>query len=253
MINFKNYFFFFIYILFNPRLVPLIFRRIYIPVFVQYEWLRKFDIKTIIDVGAYHGHVSQSLHYFFPDAKIYAFEPIEQNYIKLEKTLTSKNIILNKIAISNKIGQTTFYINKYIPASSLLQMEEDYGKKFPFMTNVTEVKVETTTLDSYFKNKEIDKLVFLKLDTQGTENLILQGGQKFLKNVSIIHIETSFENMYKKQGLFKDVYGFLTGLEFKYMGEAGESQFYPIFNLSTSGNSIFINTNILRSNQFFEK
>lgn len=245
MEKFKNYVFFGIYLLLNPHLILLAFRGIYVPVYIQFEWLKEYDINTIIDVGAYQGRVSKSLHRLFPSAKIYAFEPIEQNYIKLEKKLTSKNIILNKIALSNKVGQSTFYMNKYTPASSLLQIEEEYGEKFPFMANASEIKIGTTTLDSYFKNKEIDKLVFLKVDTQGTENLILQGGRKFLKNVSIIHIETSFEYMYKKQGLFKDVYGLLTGLGFKYMGKARESQFYPIFNLSTSINSIFINTNIL--------
>lgn len=242
--NFKNIFFFFTYVLFNPRLIILAFHKIYIPVFVQYEWLKKYDIKTIIAAGAYHGHVSKSLHYIFPDAKIYMFEPIKQNYEILTNTLRSKNIIPNKLALINKVGQSTFYINNYTPDSSILELKEEYQKNFPQLAKIRKVKVKTTTLDSYFKNKHVDKRVFLKIDTQGAERLILDGGRQFLKNVSIIHIETFFDPMYKNQGLFQDVYDILTSLGFKYAGEAREAQFYPLFETSPIINSIFINTNI---------
>lgn len=241
----RNFIFFLIYLLCNPRLLLLPLRGIYLPVYIQFEWLRKYDIQTIVDVGAYQGHISKSLNYLFPQAKIYAFEPIENNYKLLKKTLTSKNITINKIALSNRVGNSIFYINNYTPASSMLPIEEKYKGKYPFLATTIKTKAGTTTLDSYFKKIKHSEMILLKIDTQGTENLILQGGKEFIKNVFIIHIETSFDKMYKNQGTFDDIYKFLTSLGFIFMGEARESQFYPTFNLSTGCNSIFVNKKLL--------
>lgn len=239
----KNYAFYIIYLFLNPRLLLLPCQGIYLPVYIQFEWLKKYDIHTVIDVGAYHGHVSKSLSYLFPQAKIYAFEPVAENYKILTKTLSGKNLALNQIALSGGVGKSTFYKNKYAPASSMLPMEEKYKVIYPFLATATKTKVKTTTLDSYFEKIKLQKKILLKIDTQGTEYLILRGGEKILKNVFIIHIETSFDAMYKNQGTFKDITEYLTKLGFNYMGETRESQFYPIFGIKSSENSIFINKN----------
>lgn len=241
----KNLTFFAIYLFLNPSLLPLSLRGIYLPVYIQFQWLKKYDIKTIIDVGAFHGHISKSLNYLFPKAKIYAFEPIEDNFKLLKKTFTSKGIITEKIALSNRVGNSTFYINNYIPASSILPLEEQHRQKYPFMANTKKTTIKTTTLDTYFKDKKLEKMVFLKIDTQGTENLILYGGKKLLKSVAIIHIETPYGKMYQNQATFKDIYEFLTNLGFAYMGEARESQFYPAFSPQDSANSLFINKSFI--------
>lgn len=241
----KNYSFFIIYLLYNPHLLFLFFKGIYLPVYIQFEWFKKYDIKTIIDVGACQGRVSKSLNYLFPEAKIYAFEPIEENFKQLARKLNTGKATLEKIALSHQTGNSTFYVNKYLPASSILPLEANHLKRHPHMANAKKTTVKTTTLDSYFKNKRLKKIVFLKIDTQGTEHLVLRGGQEFLSQVSIIHIETSFSKMYKNQGDFNDIYKILTGSGFRYFGEARESQFYPIFNLSGSANSIFINNQLM--------
>lgn len=244
----KNVAFFAIYIISNPRLILLQIQGIYLPVHIQFEWLKKYDIQTIIDVGAYQGHVSKSLSYLLPKAKIYAFEPLEENIEYLKKNLNSKAATIEKVALSNRVGTSTFYSNNYLPASSILPLEEKHIQKHPFIANTRKTKVKTVTLDSYFKDKQIGKIVFLKIDTQGTEGLVLQGGKNFLKKVSIVHIETSFDEMYKNQSNFKEIYEFLTNLGFSYMGEARESQFYPVFGLQSGANSLFFNKTLFNYN-----
>lgn len=214
---------------------------LYPPVYVQYEWLKDYEIRTVIDVGAYHGKVSQVLNYIFPKASIYAFEPIIENCKIIRSNISSEKLVIENIALNNREGKATFYKNKFLPASSLLPVEKNYSKKYKLISKSKKTIVSTTTLDKYFENKKIKDSVFLKIDTQGAEGAILEGGLNFLKKVAIVHVETSFDELYKEQDLFKDIYSRLINLGFSYAGESKEAEFYPSFKPRARVNSIFIN------------
>lgn len=235
--KFKNVLYFIVFLLLNPRLLTKTLNGLYLPVFVQYEWLKKYEINTIIDVGAATGNVSSAVGSLFPNAKIYAFEPIEENYRTIKSKSLQNPIIVEKVAISNKNGRIKFYKNSYLPTSSLLPLEDVYEHKFPV---AKKIQVETITLDSYFKDISLSEKIFLKIDTQGSELQVLQGAAKLLEKVSIIHIETNFSDYYIGQCLFGDIYNFLTKLGFVYKGSVPDGQFYPDFNLKLQENSIFI-------------
>lgn len=244
MTSFKNILFFFFYLICNLRLIPLALRNIYLPVFVQFEWLKRYNIATVIDIGANRGHTVKALHHIFPKADIYAFEPIKEECVKIKKRVFSPNLIVENVALSNREGITTLYKYNYTPASSMLPLLADYVKKFKGLSGFERIQVKTTTLDSYFKNIRLTGMVLLKIDTQGTEKLILEGGENLLRNIAIIHIETSFVKLYKSQCLFKNVYNYLTKLGFTYMGSVNEAHFYPIFEPHEITNSIFLKPGI---------
>lgn len=240
MNKYINPIFFLFYLFSRPRLFLLLFKKIYLPVYIQYEWIKKYNINTFIDIGASQGRVSRVIHYFFPSAIIYAFEPLPTEFKNLKKYISSPNIILNNIALSDSIGKTVFYINNHAPSSSMLKVSKDGKNLFPFLHKYHKVTVNKTTLDSYFKNRKIKKNIFLKIDVQGAEKMVFEGGLSFLKNVSIIHVETSFEEIYNNQCLFADIYKFLTNIGFVYVGNVKESEFFPYFKLPIQENSIFI-------------
>ena len=87
--KYKNYIFGISYLALNPRLLKLV-GKVYLPTYIQYEWLNKYKLGTVVDVGAFRGDVSCSLHYLLPKVKIYAFEPLGKHL----KILKSKNLIL---------------------------------------------------------------------------------------------------------------------------------------------------------------
>ncbi len=49
----------------------------------NYKWLESQNIKTIIDIGASIGRFSEMIHKILPEARIYAFEPLKDSYLKL--------------------------------------------------------------------------------------------------------------------------------------------------------------------------
>lgn len=225
----------------NPRLWKFVLCGLYIPVFLQFEWLRKHNIKTVIDIGGHHGRVSKVLKYFFPKGYFYIFEPIPENIEIIKKNVHDSRTVIENIALTNTTG--TKYFNKYkkTEVSSLLTIHENYknlsGGKFE------KIKINTTTLDEYFEKINMQHPVFLKIDTQGSEGIILKSGIKTLKHIDIIHIEMTFEEIYKNESLFNEVYTYLTRQGFYYRGEINESYFYPRFKPNRQINAIFVKRN----------
>lgn len=238
--RFKNKLFFVFYLLTNPKLFLYMLKGLHLPVLIQYFWLKSYQIKTIIDVGASRGNVSIVLANLFPDSTVYAFEPIKEEYEKMNSKIKSQKIITNCVGITDKVGYSPFYINNFFPASSLLPFNKSFDK-FNSYPVEKKIKIATTTLDTYLLNKDIECPIFLKIDTQGSELLVLKGAKNLLQKVSIIHIETAYYEFYEKQALFDDIYEYLKALNFTYVGSANDSDFYPRFGLLSQSNSIFVN------------
>jgi len=61
-------------------------------------------------------------------------------------------------------------------------------------TNINSENVKLITLDSYFKNQDIQGNVFIKIDTEGHEFQVLEGSQQFLiQDLNIIlQLELNF-------------------------------------------------------------
>ena len=73
------------------------------------------------------------------------------------------------------------------------------------------IQVNCDTLDNMLTVHDIKDVDFIKLDTQGSELLILQGAENLLSshNVFGIDVELEFSQMYKDQPLFGEVDAFL--------------------------------------------
>ncbi|KKQ51512.1 MAG: FkbM family methyltransferase [Candidatus Woesebacteria bacterium GW2011_GWA1_39_21b] len=237
--NIKNYIFFGLYLILNPWLLMLLFKRVYIPVYIQYEWLRNIDLMTFIDAGAYRGRVLKVISYLFPKAQIYAFEPLAENYKAIIALNLPPSVRVEKLALSNKVDSSDFHKSSYLPASSLLPLKKKLGK-YQFISKTRKVKVNTNTLDNYFKGLNLERHIVLKLDTQGSEYIILSSGKRLLKQTSIVILETTFKGLYKGERKFNEIYRLLVNMGFEYYGNISDSEFYPRFSLSNYSNSIFI-------------
>ena len=92
------------------------------------------------------------------------------------------------MAISNFSEDTIFYENKIAHTSSLFKVNtksEDSikinelnksKKEKSFSDYNKEIKVKTTTLDKFYLTNNLSQIDLLKIDTQGAEVLVLEGG-----------------------------------------------------------------------------
>lgn len=154
------------------------------------ELLPVLKYQNILDIGANCGLFSLFIKSRFPEANVYAFEPSPTLQKILVDNLESKGVYIIPMAISNCIGNTDFFINESSQqTNSLIKKNiEIFGAK----EKIKKQTIKTITLDVFVKQRNIENVDLIKLDVQGAENLVLQGGEKTLSQTTYLVVEVSF-------------------------------------------------------------
>ena len=159
-----------------------------------------FKPKLVLDIGAYEGHWALQFHQIFPEAEILMFEG-QLAKEPILKILNQKNpsIHYKMDLLGAKKQEVTFHI--YETASSVLAE-----------ANITGAKLETrtlSTLDELLKGTPFEKPDFIKIDTQGYELAILQGGLHTLSHANVVLLEVSLLPIYEQCPLVDEVLLFM--------------------------------------------
>ncbi len=153
------------------------------------------DINTIFDIGSRDACQSLELSDWFPQSKIYLFEPVPTSFeYCVDNTKERDGIICNNIALSNYDGDSTFYqvVNGNVGASSLLQVTPLYSHYQQEPINVKVNKAKT-----FIEYNSIDKVDLLWVDVQGAEIDCFKGFEEHLQNVKAIHTEVGLNAYYQ--------------------------------------------------------
>ncbi|MFQ5801476.1 MAG: FkbM family methyltransferase [Candidatus Methylomirabilales bacterium] len=164
---------------------------------------------TLVDVGA-RGGIDRRWHRFARHLSVVAIEADES----AESGSNTPYLVFKRIrtAVSNKAGTADFYFTRKPEVSSFLPPNRPLLERFPDANRfdvVRVAKMEMTTLDVVLQEHAVDNVDFLKVDTQGSELLILEGGTRALASAVGLEVEVDFIPLYQGQCLFSDVDTFL--------------------------------------------
>lgn len=183
------------------------------------KWLKKNNIKKVVDIGANQGQFTNKILKILPGSKIFCFEPLPDEFNDLKRTFKNHpDISLLNYALGNKVGKTIFQKNKFSPSSSVLEMSENHEVNFPFTTDSLQIEVPMERLDNFLNLIDPDDKTLIKIDVQGYESEVISGGKEVLNKSKVVLIETSFVELYKGQKLFEDIYRCLNAMGYKYKG-----------------------------------
>lgn len=159
-------------------------------VFDYIEEQEKRDL-VIFDVGSNNGQYLEHLLSFFKHRKMtyYCFEPDPVAYGHLANFVNGKpGVSIFNLAFGGEQGVMTLYQNNSGSVGSSLVSLDD-------KPNQQKVDVQVSTLDLFCKERGIEKIDFLKVDTEGFEAEVLKGAIELIANNKINYIQLEHGSM----------------------------------------------------------
>lgn len=204
------------------------------------EWIDSFQEKENFifwDIGANIGLYSIYNSLKYPKSTTIAFEPSSSNLRVLTRNISinnlEKNIKVVPMPLTNKdnIFQE-MRESHFIEGGALNTFGEKYnfeGKEFkPTM----KYNLLGTTINYFLENSILDIPDYIKIDVDGIEHLILEGGDKFLNNKKVKSLSIEINENFKEQ--YDKVLNLMNKCEFKLLHKKPiflkESKFNKFFN-----------------------
>lgn len=139
--------------------------------------LREGD--NFFDVGANLGqYIFRFRNFGNSGLRIFAFEPVLSNYNMVSGRIRNNiNVVFENLALSDKTDSSMLFIPLIdgieidTQASLNLENRKMYYKEF------MEQEIKVTTLDDYCKDKNISSMDLLKIDTEGNDDKVVNGGK----------------------------------------------------------------------------
>jgi 2-O-methyltransferase len=199
--------------------------------------------EIIIDVGGANGGTATYFAAAFPGHKVVCVEPNARMLPSLKKVeAENPNIIVKRMALASRSGEATLHVTANDLSSSLNEIDFDELKKNPDdlqarLHEDQQITVQVSSLDEEFKDAHV---LLIKLDTQGTEADILQGGPETLKRTRFVLVEMNNHDLYKNTCQYYEVDELLRAHSFKladiivtYRGDDGVTEYDALYrNLS---------------------
>lgn len=172
---------------------------------------------VIFDVGANIGDFSNLIINGLTgklDIELHSFEPSKVTFKKLENNVKpNKNIFLNNLALGNKKGEVELFFDE--AGSGLASLTKRKLDCFNIKFNLSE-KVIIDTLDNYCKSNNLQNIDLLKIDVEGHELDVLQGGLEMFSNrqIKMVSFEFGGTNI-DTRTYYRDLYYFFDNYKMK--------------------------------------
>ncbi|WP_445456277.1 FkbM family methyltransferase [Flavobacterium sp. HNIBRBA15423] len=188
---------------------PELYRRI--------KLLKNNNISIVLDVGANIGQYGSELRSIGYKGKIISFEPTEEAYEKLSKVAKKDpNWEVHNISLGEFDGWTEINISKNSVSSSILNNLPQLTESAPNAIFINKEKIQVKKLDSIFDSLNIkNQNIYFKIDTQGYENMVLEGAKYSLSLITAIQIEMSLVPTYEGALSFEQMSEKLKNLNFE--------------------------------------
>ena len=165
-----------------------------------------FTPNSILDIGANVGQFYNESKQIFLDSYYYLIEGND----KCEVVLKELNVDYSISLLSDKVKEVNFYTRTY---EERCTGNSIYREKTSFFddSQITIESKQTTTLDILLNGRQFD---LIKIDVQGSEIDIINGGLDIIKNAKGVLMEVSLVE-YNENAPTKDfVYDFMKKLDF---------------------------------------
>ncbi len=180
----------------------------------------QMQINCVLDVGANRGQYGQLLRAAGFTGDIFSFEPSPADYPILEQTTQGDpRWHARQLALGDENGRLTMNIFNDSVFNSFMEPTEYILSHGPKVEHTTQVPV--ARLDDIFAQLVADLAeprVFLKLDTQGYDQVVLRGAEQTLPHMLALQTEVAVHAIYKDVPTYLEAIDQLNALGFDLTG-----------------------------------
>ncbi len=151
----------------------------------RFAGTRHFEI--IFDVGANIGQSVVGFQRWFPQATVYAFEPVAASFEVLCRRFGRyPNMHFSNVAVGDQVGEGVIYTHAYSQLDTMVSDSRSGASG--------EQTISVTTIDTFCEGHGVEHIDLLKIDVQGWELNVLRGAKRMLseRRVRFAKIEAGF-------------------------------------------------------------
>ena len=170
--------------------------------------------RTVFDIGV--GRGTPWLYAGFPESRLILVEPLNQFEREIQAVINVREAVWHRCALGDRAGEVTMQIPRRVPTSaSILARSSDWKEITPAArdTDVAEHTVPIRTLDEIAEGEEGPFVI--KMDVEGAELKVLEGGRKAIRSAGLIIVEASISPRYADESDLIDIGSFLKPAGFK--------------------------------------
>lgn len=140
-----------------------------------------FTAEVIFDVGANLGETVEEFRAAFPQARIFAFEPAESSFAELsQRHGGDASTHLSQVALDIAPGRSAFSDAKKSKGNALISLG---------LAAKNAKLVTVATGDAFCKERGIDRIDLLKIDTEGYDLRVVMGFTEMLRSRAIGYLQ----------------------------------------------------------------
>ena len=165
---------------------------------------------TLLDIGANTGYYGIMSAFLFPTSQTHSFEPIKE-HCELIQQSTYLNRLSNVTVNEYALGEIAAKKDIYTAGSGTTLVEN-------FTENVrNKITIEIKKLDDVVKEKQIQNILFIKIDVEGFEYEVLKGAREIFSTgkpilfMEICHTKDGSYGLYTNEN-FKKTLDFMEEL-----------------------------------------
>lgn len=160
--------------------------------------LQRLSIRTVFDIGANQGQFGLLIRSLGYSGYILSLEPMNAAFGRLKAQARRDPLwhVCN-VAIDSESREVTLNVAANSTSSSLLEISSLHIHAEETSRTVRSEVVRSKTLDEVDIEQKPAPPYFLKIDVQGNEMAVLDGGKLALDKTAALRIETSLRQLYQ--------------------------------------------------------
>lgn len=188
------------------------------------ELFARLGVDCVLDVGGYTGLYRDFLRTEVGyRGLIVTFEPVPDHIEILRRRAQDDSAwVIYGVALGAERGEGVLHLMNQGDFTSFLEPDHSMVPEFASMNTIrADIKVPVHRLDDVYHELRCKHAIsrpYLKLDTQGYDCEVINGGEKVMEQVVGLQTEVSIRRIYRGMPSFFEVYERLTALGFSVTG-----------------------------------